>query len=67
MSRITLAIRLASQAELLLRWQVHVNAAFAGGSLIAALLNLGALVALSLARSGLAQRATDRRKARCHA
>jgi hypothetical protein len=39
--------------ERLYRWQVIINAAFAGGSLTAALLNLGALVAVSMARSGM--------------
>jgi hypothetical protein len=38
----------------LLRWQLTVSAAFAGGSLTAALLNLATLIALSLVRSALA-------------
>lgn len=46
-----------------LHWQLTVNTAFAGGSLAAALLNLGALVAFALARSAfctLRQRASRR-------
>ena len=47
MSQINFAIRHSRQTERLLRLQVTVNTAFAGGSLIAALLNLGALIAIS--------------------
>lgn len=39
----------------MLRWQLTVNAAFAGGSLTAALLNLATLVMLPLMRSALTQ------------
>jgi hypothetical protein len=58
MSQITLAIRHAPQSERLLHWQMTVNAAFAGGTLTAALLNLGALIAFSLTRSVLSRFAT---------
>ena len=47
MSQLNFAVRHSRQTERLLRWQVTVNTAFAGGSLIAALLNLGALIAIS--------------------
>lgn len=67
MSQITLAIRHARQSERLLRWQVTVNGALAGGSLIAALFQLGALVGLSLARSMAAHAAAARRAADHHA
>ena len=67
MSQITLAIRHAPQSERLLRWQVTVNSAFAGGSLIAALFQLGALVALSLARSTMSHLVTARRDGDYHA
>lgn len=60
MSQITLAIRHAPQSERLFRWQVSVNTAFAGGSLAGALLNLGALIALSIARSVLSRLARAR-------
>lgn len=58
MTQITLAIRHAPQSERLLRWQVSFNAAFAGGTLTAALLNLSALIAFSLTRSVLLRFAT---------
>lgn len=58
MTQINLAIRHAPQSERLLRWQVTVNAALAGGTLTAALLNLSALVAFSLTRSVLSRFAT---------
>ena len=60
MSQISFAIRHSRQTERLLRLQVTVNTAFAGGSLIAALLNLGALIAISLARSAISRFATAR-------
>lgn len=60
MSQINFAIRHSRQTERLLRLQVTVNTAFAGGSLIAALLNLGALIAISLARSAISHFATAR-------
>jgi hypothetical protein len=66
MSQITLAIRHAPQSERLLRWQVTVNGAFAGGSLTAALFQLGALIALSIVRSAVLQVVTPRREAECH-
>lgn len=47
--------------ERLYRWQVIINAAFAGGSLTAALLNLGALVAVAIARSGMSRFGRGRR------
>lgn len=55
MSQLTLAIRHTPQSERLFRLQVTVNAAFASGSLNAALLNLGALLAYSLARAALSR------------
>lgn len=67
MSQITFAIRHAPHSEWLFRWQATVIAAFAGGSLTAALLNLGALMALSVARSTLSQVAIARRWADHHA
>lgn len=67
MSQITFAIRHALHSEWLFRWQATVIAAFAGGSLTAALLNLGALMALSVARSTLSQVAIARRWADHHA
>lgn len=60
MSQINFAIRHSGQTERLLRWQVTVNTAFAGGSLIAALLNLGALIAFWLARSAISRFAMAR-------
>lgn len=60
MSQLNFAIRHSRQTERLLRWQVTVNTAFAGGSLIAALLNLGALIAFSLARSAISRFVTAR-------
>lgn len=67
MSQITLAIRQAPLSEQLYRWQVTVNAAFTGGSLTAAMLNLGALIALSITRSVLSRFATARREEELHA
>ena len=52
--------------EQLLRWQMTVNAAFAGGSVTAALINLGALIAVSMARSALSQLALARSPAGYH-
>lgn len=60
MSQVNFAIRHSRQTERLLRLQVTVNTAFAGGSLIAALLNLGALIAVSLARSAISRFVTAR-------
>lgn len=54
MSQITHAFHTTSHSERMFRWQVAINAAFAGGSLAAAFMNIGALVALSIARSALA-------------
>lgn len=51
MSQITFAIRHAPHSEWLFRWQATIIATFAGGSLTAALLNLGAAVALAMTRS----------------
>ena len=67
MSQITLAIRHAPHSEWLFRWQATVIAAFAGGSLTAALLNLGAVVALAVTRSTLAQVSAARGRADRHA
>jgi len=67
MSQITLAIRHAPQSERLFRWQAAVITAFAGGSLTAGLFNLGALLALWVARSSLTQVANARRWADHHA
>lgn len=67
MSQLTLAIRHVPQSERLLRWQVTVNAAFVGGSLTAAMLNLGALIAFSIARSALSRFTTARRLEEYHA
>jgi hypothetical protein len=66
MSQITLVIRHAPHSEQLLRWQMTVNAAFAGGSVTAALINLGALIAVSMARSALSQLALARSPAGYH-
>jgi hypothetical protein len=51
MSQITLAFRQVPQSERFFRWQATVLAAFAGGSLTAALLNLGAVMALATAKA----------------
>jgi hypothetical protein len=67
MSQITLAFRHAPHSERFFRWQATVIAAFAGGSLTAALLNLGAAVALALTRSTLSQVSAARRWADHHA
>lgn len=53
MSQITFAIRQATQSEMLFRWQATVIAAFAGGSLTAALLNLAAAVGFAVTKSAL--------------
>jgi hypothetical protein len=60
MSQLNFAVRHSRQTERLLRWQVTVNTAFAGGSLIAALLNLGVLIAFSLTRSAVSRFTTSR-------
>jgi hypothetical protein len=67
MSQITLAFRRAPQSERLFRWQSAVISALSGGSLTAALLNLGALMTVSVARSVLSHAATARRWAEQHA
>lgn len=51
MSPIILAIRHAPKSEVMLQWQLAFNAAFSGGSLSAALINLCALLASSIAKS----------------
>lgn len=66
MSQITLAIRHAPQPDRLLRWQVTVNGAFAGGSLTAALFQLAALIALSLVRSAVLHALSVHSEAECH-
>jgi hypothetical protein len=63
MSQITFAIRHAPHSEWLFRWQATVIAAFASGSLAAALLNLGAAVALAVTRSTFSQVSAARRRA----
>ncbi len=67
MSQITLAIRHVPHSEWLFRWQATVIAAFAGGSLTAALLNLGAAVALAMTRSTLSQVSAARGRTDRHA
>ena len=67
MSHITLAIRHAPQSERLFRWQATIIAAFAGGSLTAALLNLGAAVALAVTRSTFSHVSAARGRADRHA
>lgn len=62
MFQISFPIRPVPQSDRQLRWQMTVNTAFASGSLTAALLNLGVLIALSLARSALSRFATARRR-----
>lgn len=64
MSQITLAIRHVTHSERLFRWQTA--AVFAGGSLTAGLFNLGALMALSVARSALVHGAHERRRTEHH-
>lgn len=61
MSQISFALRPVIRSDRQLHWQVTVNTAFAGGSLTAALLNLGALIAFSLVRSAFSRFATARR------
>lgn len=53
MSHITFAMRRLTQSQWLLRWQATVIAAFAGGSLTAALLNLAAAAGLAAAQRAL--------------
>jgi len=62
MSQISFAIRPAPQSDWQFRWQVTINTAFASGSLTSALLNLGVLIVLSLARSALSRLATARHR-----
>jgi hypothetical protein len=61
MSQINFAIRPALRSDWQLHWQLTVNTAFASGSLTAALLNLGALIAFSLAHSALSRFTAERR------
>ncbi|WP_341710772.1 hypothetical protein [Erythrobacter sp.] len=49
MSKIIPTIRHVPQSELMFRWQMAFNAAFAGGSLSAVLISLSALIASSVA------------------
>jgi hypothetical protein len=67
MSQMIRAILRAPQSEWLLRWQVTVNGAFVGGSLIAALFQLGVLVVLALVRSAAFHAGPARCGAKCHA
>ena len=60
MPQMTLTLRHAPHSDWLLRWQATVIVAFAGGSLIAALCNISALMTLSIARSALSQVASAR-------
>lgn len=60
MHQMTLPFRHAPHSDWLLRWQATVIVAFAGGSLIAALCNISALMTLSIARSALSQVAAAR-------
>lgn len=61
MSQINFAIRPALRSDRQLHLQMTVSTAFASGSLTAALLNLAAFIAFSLARSALSRFATARR------
>ena len=61
MSQITLVIRQVPQSEQFFRWQATAIAAFAGGSLTAALLNLGA------ARTPLGHANPALKRTNCHA
>lgn len=67
MSQIVLALRHTPHLEWLIRWQANIIAALAGGSLSAALFSLGALVAVSAARSARSHVAVARRWAQRHA
>ncbi len=62
MSHISLVIPPATQSDRQFRWQLAVNTAFASGSLTTALLNLGVLIVLSLARSAFSRLATARHR-----
>jgi anti-sigma factor RsiW len=66
MSQLTLAIHNAPHSEWLLRWQATVIGALAGGSLIAALCNIGALMTLSIARSAVLRPTAAHRWAEPH-
>ncbi len=66
MSQINFTIRAAPQSQWLLRWQARVIAAFAAGSLFTALFTIGALMAVSVARSALSHFAAARRWADHH-
>ena len=67
MTQITRALRKVPQSERFFHWQATVAAAFAGGSLTAALLNLGAAMALSFARAALGHTAAAGERSDCHA
>ncbi|MBA4046706.1 MAG: hypothetical protein C0471_20190 [Erythrobacter sp.] len=66
MSQITLALRQAPQSERFFRWQSTVIAAFAGASLTAALLNLGAVMAFALVRAALGRAKPATKQIACH-
>lgn len=67
MAQITLALRQLPQSERFFRWQATVLAAFAGGSLTAALLNLGAAIALATAKAALGRAKPLRERTGHHA
>jgi hypothetical protein len=67
MSQINLALRRTQQSDRFFRWQATVIAAFAGGSLTAGLINLGALIALCVTRSALSRAGLARRWGEHHA
>ncbi|WDA40998.1 hypothetical protein [Erythrobacter sp. BLCC-B19] len=67
MSQITLALRQLPQSERFFRWQATVLAAFSGGSLTAALLNLGAVVALATAKAAFGRANLVRKRTSYHA
>ena len=62
MTQISFAIRPVLRPDRQLHWQMTISAAFAGGSLTAALLNLGALFAFSIAHSALLRFASARKQ-----
>lgn len=67
MSQITLALRQVPKSERFFHWQATVVAAFAGGSLTAALLNLGAVILLAMGRAALGRASPVRKPAGDHA
>ena len=67
MSQITLVIPQVPQSEQFFRWQATAIAAFAGGSLTAALLNLGSALALAVARTALGHANPALKRTNCHA